>query len=128
MKILGREPAAWVASLGALLVVLASFGAPFVDGAQAAAITAALMAVVLLVTTRPIAPAVVTGVVTSGVAVLTAYGLHLSDLQVGSLTGAALAVFSLLTRQQVASQPTAISAASPGYDPRTGVSVPTRRL
>lgn len=109
IKILGREPSAWVASVGAVLVVLASLGVPFLSAGQAAAISALIVALILLATTRPIAPGLVTGVTTAGAALLAAYGMTLPDSAVAAVTGATLAVFALLTRQQVEPQETVVT-------------------
>lgn len=111
LRILGREPAAWVAAAGSVLTVLAAVGLPWLDAGQAAALTALVAAVVLVATTRPVAPGLVTGVVTAGAALLAEYGLDLPDATVGAVTAAVLAVFALITRQQVSPQDTAITRA-----------------
>lgn len=109
IKILGREPSAWVATVGAVLVALAAVGVPFLSAGQAAAITALVAALVLVATTRPVAPAMVTGVVTAGAALLAEYGLDASDATVAAISGAVLAVFALITRQQVEPKDTAVT-------------------
>jgi hypothetical protein len=108
MKIFGREPALIITTIGALLVLLASFKVPGVPTGLADAVVAFLTAVLVAVTTRPVAPALFKGVVTAGVALVGQYGLHFSDAQVGSLTAAAMALAALLVRAQVSpSEPTA---------------------
>lgn len=109
IKILGREPSAWVASVGAVVLVLASLGLPFLSAGQAAAVTGLVAAVVLVATTRPVAPGMVTGIVTAGAALLAEYGLDVSDATVASISGATLAVFALITRQQVEPKVTALT-------------------
>lgn len=109
MKIFGREPAAVVATVGAVLTFLATLHMPYLSAGQAAAATAVVSALVLLATTRPVAPALVTGVITTGAALFSAYGVHASPEVVGGLTGAVLAVFALITRAQVAPQKTAVT-------------------
>ena len=108
-KIFGREPAAVIAALGSIVTVLAALGLPWLNGGQAAALTGVVAAVILVATTRPVAPGLVTAVVTAGAAILAEYGLHASDALVGALTGAVLAVFALLSRGQVAPQETALT-------------------
>lgn len=111
IRILGREPAAVIAAIGSVLTVLAAMNLDFLDAGQAAAATAFVSAVVLVATTRPVAPGLVTGVVSTGAALFAEYGLHASDALVGALTGAVLAIFALISRQQVSPQPTAVTRA-----------------
>lgn len=101
MKIFGREPAVVVAAIGAFLTFAAAVGIPGLDAGAAAALAALVSAGVIAATTRPIAPALFTGVVTAGVAVLAEYGMHVSDEVVGSASALVLALFALLTRAQV---------------------------
>ena len=108
-KILGREPSAYVAVIGPILVFLAAVHVPFLSAGAAAAITALLSMVVLVWTTRPLAPPLITGLVTAGVAVLTEYGLSLSEQVVGALTAVALALLAFVNRDQVRPQETAIT-------------------
>lgn len=109
IKIFGREPAAWIATVGALLTALAAVGVPFLSAGQAAAATALVGAGVVAATTRPIAPSMVTGVISAGAALFAEYGLHMADAAVGAVSAAAVAVFALITRQQVEPQDTAVS-------------------
>jgi hypothetical protein len=109
-KIFGREPARWTGLIGALVIALAAFKNPWVSPGAAAAIVALLSAGVLAWTTRPVAPAVLTGVVTAGVAVAAEYGFHASEAQVAGITGVVLAAASMFAvRDQVDPQETAIS-------------------
>lgn len=109
LKILGREPAAWIATIGAVLTAAAALGVPHLSAGQAAAATAIVAALILVATTRPVAPGLVTGVVTAGAALLAEYGLQVDDAVVAAVSGATLAVFALLTRQQVAPKETAVT-------------------
>ncbi|QSB15247.1 hypothetical protein JQS43_02460 [Natronosporangium hydrolyticum] len=86
ITLLGREPSAWIATIGAVLV-----------------------AWILILTTRPIAPGLATGVATAGAALLASYRLVLSDAAVVAVAGAPLSIFALLNRQQVEPQETAVS-------------------
>lgn len=108
-KILGREPSAWVAIIGPILVVIATLNVEFLNAGQAAAITAALAALVLVVTTRPVAPSLVTGVISAFVALFAEYQIHASEELVAALTGAALAILAFITREQVKPQETPIT-------------------
>jgi hypothetical protein len=110
VKIFGREPAAVIAALGSVLTVLATLNLSWLSAGQAAAGTAALASLVLLATTRPIAPALVTGVISTGAALFAAYGLHASEGFVAALTASALAVFALITRGQVSPAETAVTS------------------
>lgn len=109
LKLFGREPAAVIAALGSIITVVAALNLPWLTAGQAAALTAAVSAVILVATTRPIAPGLVTGVVAAGAALFTEYGLHLSDALVGAVAAAVLAVFALITREQVSPQDTALT-------------------
>lgn len=116
MKIFGREPALWLGVIGAVLVALSSFGVPYLNAGQAAAIVALLTAGVTAWATRPVAPALFTGVITAASALVAEYGLHFSDVQVAGVTGTVLAVLALLgVRSQV--EPKAFPAPLPPAAP-----------
>ncbi len=122
MKILGREPALWIALIGAVLTWAAGLGLEFLNAGQAVAITGAVTGVIIAVTTRPIAPGLFVAAVTALAAMFAEYGLHWSDAAVTGLGGIILAGFALFgIRPQV----------TPASDPRTinGVVVtgPVRR-
>jgi hypothetical protein len=110
VKIFGREPAAVIAAIGAVLTVLATLNLSWISAGQAAAATAAISSLILVWTTRPVAPALVTGVVTTGAALFAAYGMSASPELVGGLTAATLAIFALITRQQVSPKETALTS------------------
>ncbi|WP_194821319.1 hypothetical protein [Micromonospora sp. S-DT3-3-22] len=108
MKIFGREPALWLALIGAVLTWAAGLGLPFLSAGQAVAITTALTGVVIAVTTRPIAPGLYVAAVGMIAALFAEYGLHWSDAAVTGLGGIILAGFALFgIRPQVspASEP-----------------------
>lgn len=107
MKLFGREPALWISTLAALLAVAAGFGLPGVDDGLIATITAFLTvaaATWTAVQVRPIAPAVFTGVITTGATLLAAFGLDLSQQQVSLVTAAAAVLVTLVARSQVTPQ------------------------
>lgn len=101
MKIFGREPAAVIAAVGSIMTFLAAVAVPGISAGAASAITGLIAAGIIAATTRPVAPALLTAVITAGVAVAAEYGLHVSDAAVGASTGVVLAVFALLARGQV---------------------------
>lgn len=98
--IFGREPAVWIGALGTVLTALAAF-IPGLTAGWASAVTAFVSALVMAYATRPASPAVYTGIVAAGSALLAEYGLHFSDAQVGTLSAAVIAVFTLVVRTQV---------------------------
>lgn len=101
MKIFGREPALVISSVGAVIMALFAFHTPGVHAGTADAVVALLTAILVAVTTRPVAPALFKGVLTAGVALVAQYGLHFSDAQVGTLSALVLAVSALFVRSQV---------------------------
>ncbi len=101
MKILGREPALWIGGIVALFAALAAFNIPGLSAGQAYAIGGVLVAALVAATTRPVAPGAFTGLLTAAVALLAEYGTTLSEGQVASLGALVLALFTLITRQQV---------------------------
>ncbi|WP_328339568.1 hypothetical protein [Micromonospora sp. NBC_00421] len=108
MKIFGREPALWLALIGAVLTWAAGLGLDFLTAGQAVAITTALTGIVIAVTTRPIAPGLYVAAVGLIAALFAEYGLHWSDAAVTGLGGIILAGFALFgIRPQVspASEP-----------------------
>lgn len=107
--IFGREPALIMGAVGAFFTVLAALGLPWLDAGAAAAITALVSAGIIAATTRPVAPALYTGVATAAAALAAEYGLHLSDKLVAAVAAALLAGFALFgIRPQV----------TPADDPR----------
>jgi hypothetical protein len=95
-KLLGREPALWLALVGALLTWAAGLGIDFLDAGQATAITTALTGLVIALTTRPWAPGLFVGALGLIASLFGEYGLHWSDAQVTGLAGIILAGFALL--------------------------------
>ena len=102
IKILGREPALIVGAVGSALTVAAALNLPWLSTSAAAAITAFLSALLIAATTRPAAPALYTGLVSAGVAMLAEYGFHAPEQLVATLPAAVLAGFALFgVRPQV---------------------------
>jgi hypothetical protein len=104
VKIFGREPTLVLQSLSAVLSVFVAVGIPNLSAEQAGliiAVISAALGVVNAVMVRPVAPPAFIGFVSAGAALLSAYGLELSQELVGSVTVAVVAVLALLTRGQV---------------------------
>lgn len=114
MKIFGREPAAIVSALTALVTVLVAFNTPGVSAEVGAALVTFLGGVIIAVTTRPWAPGLFAGLVASGAALAAGWGWHLSDAQVGSLSALVMVAFAVFgSRPQI----------TPAADPRVVDSV-----
>lgn len=91
----GREPAVYAALVQAALSMLVAFQLDWLNGEQAALITAtisALSGAFVAWRTRPIAPAAFTAVVTAGAALAAGYGFDLGQEVVGSTTAAVTAL------------------------------------
>lgn len=102
MKIFGREPALIIAFIGAVLTWLAGMNVDFLTAGQAVAATTAVTAVIIAITTRPMAPGLYVAAVSAGAALFAEYGLHWSDAAVTGLGGIVLAGFALFgIRDQV---------------------------
>ena len=111
-KILGREPALIIGVIGAGLTTLAALNLDFLSAGQAAAATAAIASLVIAYTTSPKAPALFTGAFAALVALVTEYGLDLSDELVASATGLIVAVCAFFgIRPQVSPQETVLTSA-----------------
>jgi hypothetical protein len=109
MKILGREPALWLALIGAVLTWAVSLGLDWLNAGQATALVTFITGVVIALTTRPVAPGLFVAVVSAGAALFGEYGLNWSDAAVTGLGAIILAAFALFgIRPQV----------TPAADPR----------
>lgn len=95
IKIFGREPALWIALVGAVLTWLAGFQMDWLSTGQAVAITSALTGLIIAATTRPIAPGLYVAAVGALAAMFAEYGLHWSEAAVTGLGGIILTVFAL---------------------------------
>lgn len=111
--IFGREPAVLIGMVASLLAVAIGFLPDALTVEQAGGIIAFLTAATsawMAFKVRPIAPSVFTGVITTGATLLGAFGLHLTQEQVGSLAAASVAILTaLVVRPQ----------STPAADPRT---------
>lgn len=111
--IFGREPAALISAVTALLMLFVAFGADFLSAKQAGAVEAFLAAaatVWIAVKVRPVAPTVLTGLISTGATLAAAYGFELDQAQVGAISAASIALMTaLVVRPQ----------STPKNDPRT---------
>lgn len=110
-KIFGREPALWIGAIGSVLMILVNFGVDFLTAGAVSAIVAVLTAIAMAVTTEPKSPALFTGIWTAVVALFMEYGLEFGDEVVSSVSAAIIAVFALISREQIAPKETRVSAA-----------------
>jgi hypothetical protein len=109
MKIFGREPALIISAFGAVATLLVSLNLDWLSAGAGAAVTTAATAAVIAWTTRPVAPALFTAVVSAGAALFAEYGLHVADATVAAISGVVLVGFALFgIRPQ----------ATPAADPR----------
>jgi len=104
------EPTLFLQALSAVLALVVTFGLPGLSDEQAGlivAVVAAVLGVINAWKVRPIAPAIFQTLITTGAALLTAYGLDLNQQTVGALQLAVIAIVAMLTRQQVSPVPPA---------------------
>jgi hypothetical protein len=94
IKIFGREPALWLAVIGAVVTWAVSLGFDWLNAGQATAIITALTALIIATTTRPVAPALFVGAVAAGAALFGEYGLNISEAAVTGLGTIILAGFA----------------------------------
>lgn len=109
ISIFGREPAAWLGVLTAVVAVLVGAHVPHLTAVQGAAGIALVGAALMAYTTRPVGPAVLTAVVVAGVALLGTYGVHASEGLVQGLIALTVAVSAFFgVRDQVSPQDTQV--------------------
>lgn len=110
IKILGREPALIISWLAALGMLVAGLNISWLNAGQSTAIVAALAAILLAATTRPIGPGLFVAASAGLFAVFAEYGMTLSEATVSAVGGVVMASFALFgVRPQ----------ATPAADPRT---------
>jgi hypothetical protein len=95
MKIFGREPAVIIGAIGSLVTLLVALHIAGLSAGAGAAITSTATALIIAITTRPVAPALFTAVVAPAAALFAEYGLHVSDNVVVGITSVILAGFTL---------------------------------
>lgn len=102
-KIFGNEPAVIIAVISAALSLVVSLGVGLSADVAAdwVAVVSAVFAIVAAWHTRPIAPALFTGLVQVTAVLLAAYHFGVSAGTVGAFNVLVIAVLTLLTRGQV---------------------------
>lgn len=111
MKVFGREPTLLLQAISAILSIGVAVGLPGLSAEQSALVVAVISAffgVVNALAVRPVAPAAFIGLVGAVAALVTGYGLEVSQELVGSISATVVTVLALLTRVQV----------TPNADPR----------
>lgn len=109
MKIFGREPAAIVSGVTALVALLVAFNFPGLSAEVGAALVTFLGGVIIAATTRPWAPGLFAGLAASGAALAAGWGFHFTDAQVASVSAFIMVAFSVFgARPQI----------TPAADPR----------
>jgi len=109
MKIFGREPAAIVSVLTAIVALLVAFNFPGLSAEAGAAVVTFLGGVIIAATTRPWAPGLFAGLASSGAALAAGWGFHFTDAQVASVSALTMVLFAVFgSRPQV----------TPASDPR----------
>ena len=89
------EPALWIGVVGSIGTFLVTLNLSWLSASAEAAIMALIVAVLTAIFTKPIAPALYTGVIAAAAAVAAQYGLHWSDASVAAVSGIVLAGFAL---------------------------------
>ncbi len=114
MKLFGREPTLWIAVISSAIVLLGTLGFGWISGEQAGLIVVAINGIAGAInawTVRPISPVAFTYAVGAIVAVVTSYGLELTDPQVGAINALTITILALLSRGQVSPEETALTSA-----------------
>lgn len=114
MKIFGREPAFWVGVIEALIALLVTFNLPGLSNEQAGVIVALVIAAggaVSAWATKDTALAALVAVVKAALVVGVAYGLHISQEQIGLVAGLVTVVGSGWLRTQTSPVETPVSTA-----------------
>lgn len=110
MRILGREPALWLAGIQAFIAFLVGFQFSWLSAGQAAvwmAVVNAIFGTITAIMTRPVAPTLFTHLLAVLATLLAAYGLHLSQELVAGLNGLIVAIVMLVVRGEISPAPEA---------------------
>lgn len=114
MKILGREPAAILYTLQAVLAALVAFGVLGLteeSGAWVLTIANGVLALVVALATRPFVISALTGAVQTILTGLISFGLPLTMAEMGAAITALSVVVALILRPNVEPRETAITHA-----------------
>lgn len=107
VKIFSQPIAVWLYVINAGVAFLVAFGLPL-DHGEVAAITTiatAIFAILTAVLTRPVDVPALAGAVGTGLAAGAAFGLNLTDAQIGSAVAFLSIVLALLLHQTVSPAP-----------------------
>jgi hypothetical protein len=113
-KLLGRDPSAILYGVQAVLAALVSFGVFGLTADSAAwvlTITSGVFALITAVVTRPVAVSLVTGAIKTMLTGAVAFGLPLTEAQMGAGISALTIVLGLLLYGNVSPKETAITRA-----------------
>jgi hypothetical protein len=112
MKLLGRDPALWLAFLTAVISIAGTLGFRLLDQEQAALWNVAINAVAGAITAyfvRPISPVAFTYAIAALAQLGAAYGLNLTEPQLSQINAIVVPTLALLTRGQVSPIETALT-------------------
>ncbi len=112
MKVFGREPAFYVGVIEAVIALLVTFKLDGLSQEQAGLWIAVAVAVGGAITawaTRDTALAALVAVVKASLVLAVAYGLHVSDEQIGLIAAAVTTIGAGWLRTQTSPVPTAVS-------------------
>ncbi|MEC3994008.1 hypothetical protein VSR01_10805 [Actinacidiphila sp. DG2A-62] len=103
MKIFGREPALWLALIAVAVKLSTAFGLDLTSDQQAVinAVAAALVGLIVAITTHDGIGAAVIGFVQAGLALAVGFGLHWSPEQQAVVLSFVSAIVAMWTRTQV---------------------------
>lgn len=113
-KIYGREPAVWLAALGALWQILSAFGLDFDPKLQSivTAVVAAVFGLVVAVQVHDGIVAAVTGLVVAGTSLVSYFALDWSAETQAKFVGAVMLILGIWVRDKVtAPVPASVSPA-----------------
>lgn len=112
MKIFGREPTLWLATIDAVVIIVGTLGLHLISGSQAALIVAAINALFGAINAwavRPISPVAFTYAIGAIVALVAGYGLNVPDATLAAINAGVVPILALLSRGQVSPEDTAVS-------------------
>jgi hypothetical protein len=115
-KVFGREPAMWLALLGAAWQIVSAFGLNFDAQTQSVvtAVVAAVLGVVVAVRVHDGIVAAVNGFVIAGVSAVSYYCMHWTAEHQSELVGAIMIVYTFFATRQNVTPPTQASVSPAG--------------
>lgn len=115
-KVFGREPAMWLALLGAVWQVVSAFGLDFSAQTQAVvtAIVAAVLGLIVAIHVHDGIIAAVNGLVVAAVSATSYYALHWDAGHQAKVVGAILIFYTFFATRQVVTPKVPASVSPPG--------------